>query len=73
MNSIDYGIVLSGHVKLELDDGSKTVIWPGENRIQRGTMHLWRTVGDEPCRIVFVLAAAASYYHDGTALPELQP
>lgn len=72
-NSIDYGIVLSGHVELELDNGSKTVIGPGDICIQRGTMHLWRTVGDEPCRIVFVLTEAAPYYHNGTALPELQP
>ena len=72
-NSIDYGIVLSGQVELELDDGGKTVIGPGEVCIQRGTMHLWRTVGDAPCRIVFVLTEAAPYYHNGTALPELQP
>ncbi|MFK7828716.1 MAG: cupin domain-containing protein [Congregibacter sp.] len=72
-NSIDYGIVLSGQVELELDNGSKTVIGPGEICIQRGTIHLWRTVGDKPCRIVFVLTEAAPYLHKGKALPELQP
>jgi len=72
-NSIDYGIVLSGQVELELDDGAKTVLGPGDICIQRGTMHLWRTVGDEPCRIVFVLIEAAPYLHKGIPLPEIQP
>lgn len=72
-NSIDYGIVLSGQVELELDNGTKTLLSPGEICIQRGTIHLWRTVGDEPCRIVFVLTQATPYYHNGSALQELQP
>lgn len=72
-NSIDYGIVLSGEVELELDDGEKTVLGPGDICIQRGTMHLWRTVGDKPCRIIFVLTQAAAYHHNGVPLPEVQP
>jgi len=72
-NSIDYGIVLSGQVELELDEGAKTVLGPGDICVQRGTMHLWRTVGEEPCRIVFVLTEAAAYRHNGNPLPEVQP
>lgn len=72
-NSIDYGIVLSGQVELELDDGVKTLLGPGDICVQRGTMHLWRTVGDEPCRIVFVLTEAAAYRHNNSPLPEVQP
>jgi quercetin dioxygenase-like cupin family protein len=72
-NSIDYGIVLSGSVELELDDGEKTVLGPGDICIQRGTMHSWRTVGDEPCRIVFVLTEAAAYSSNGVPLLEVQP
>ncbi|MFK8049440.1 MAG: cupin domain-containing protein [Halioglobus sp.] len=72
-NSIDYGIVLSGQVELELDDGAKTVLGPGDICIQRGTMHLWRTIGDEACRIVFVLTEALAYRDNGTPLPEVQP
>ena len=41
-NSIDYGIVLSGEVELELDDGAKTLLGPGDVIVQRGTIHLWR-------------------------------
>jgi quercetin dioxygenase-like cupin family protein len=72
-NSIDYGIVLSGQVELELDDGARTILGPGNICVQRGTMHLWRTIGDEPCRIVFVLTEAAAYRSNGKPLPEVQP
>jgi len=72
-NRIAYGIVISGEVELELDDGEKAVLGAGDICIQRGTIHLWRTVGDEPCRIVFVLTQATAYEHEGIALPEIQP
>jgi len=71
-NSIDYGIILSGHLELELDDGATTQLEPGDVVIQRGTMHLWRNPSpDTICRIVFVLVEAHAYRHDGTALPEV--
>ena len=73
-NSIDYGIVLSGQVELELDDGVRTLLGPGDIAVQRGTMHLWRNPSDtEPCRIVFVLIEARPYHHDGKPLEQVQP
>ena len=73
-NSIDYGIILSGQVELELDDGVTTRLGPGDIVVQRGTMHLWRNPSDSvPCRIVFVLTEAKPYVHDGTPLEEVQP
>jgi len=73
-NSIDYGIVMSGQIELELDDGAKTLLGPGDIIVQRGTMHLWRNPSDtEPCRLVFVLTEAAPYVHEGRALEEVQP
>ena len=72
-NSIDYGIVMSGEVELELDDGRKTRIGVGGIIIQRGTNHLWRNVSDKPCRIAFVLIEAPAYLHDGRPLPEDKP
>jgi len=72
-NSIDYGIVLSGSVELELDDGEKTVLQAGDICVQRGTIHMWRTVGDSPCRIVFVLTEATPFRVDGKPLVEIQP
>ncbi|MEE3624932.1 cupin domain-containing protein [Nitrospirillum sp. BR 11752] len=73
-NSIDYGIVLSGEVELELDDGVKKTVGAGGIIVQRGTMHLWRNPSAAtPARIVFVLIEAPPYLHDGQPLPEDKP
>jgi len=74
-NSIDYGIVLSGAVELELDDGVIETARAGDVIVQRGTIHLWRNPSDsEVCRIVFVLTEAQGpYLHEGKPLDELKP
>ncbi|WP_114955066.1 cupin domain-containing protein [Sphingosinicella terrae] len=73
-DSIDYGIVLSGRVQLELDHGASMLLGPGDIIVQRGTIHLWRNPSaSEPCRIVFVLIEAEPYVHDGRLLGEVQP
>jgi quercetin dioxygenase-like cupin family protein len=73
-NSIDYGIVLSGEVELELDSGVKELLGAGSIIVQRGTMHLWRNPSSTmTCRIAFILIEAQPFEHDGAQLPELQP
>ncbi len=73
-NSIDYGIVLSGAVELELDDGAVTTARAGDIIIQRGTIHLWRNPSTtQSCRIAFVLIEALPFVHRGEALPEVHP
>jgi quercetin dioxygenase-like cupin family protein len=73
-SSIDYGIVLSGAVELELDDGAITTAKAGDIIVQRGTVHLWRNPsGYEVCRIAFVLIEAAHMMVDGTPLPDIEP
>lgn len=73
-SSIDYGIVLSGAVELELDDGAITTARAGDIIIQRGTVHLWRNPSAaEVCRIAFVLIEAAPAMVDGRPLPEIEP
>ncbi|MFM2287773.1 MAG: hypothetical protein RL684_916 [Pseudomonadota bacterium] len=73
-NSIDYGIVLSGQLELELDGGRRSRLGPGDIVVQRGTMHAWHNPSaDETCRIAFILVEAAPYLHAGQALPERQP
>ncbi|KAM0287807.1 hypothetical protein ACHAQH_000339 [Verticillium albo-atrum] len=56
--SLDYGVVLHGKVEYILDDGASRVLGPGEVVIQRGVMHGWKTAGDEPVRMLFVLSDA---------------
>ena len=73
-SSIDYGIVLSGAVELELDDGAVTTAHAGDIIVQRGTIHLWRNPSaSENCRIAFVLIEAPAYLHQGRPLPEHKP
>lgn len=73
-NSIDYGIVMSGRLVLEVDDGVATELGPGDIVVQRGTVHLWRNPSDtEVCRIVFVLIEAPAATVGGEPLPEIHP
>ena len=73
-NSIDYGIILSGEVELELDDGVVTTAGLGDIIVQRGTMHLWRNrSATENCRIVFVLIEATPVLVNSAPLKEEKP
>lgn len=73
-SSLDYGIVLSGQLELELDDGEKTLLGPGDIVVQRGTMHLWRNPSEtETCRIVFVLTEATPVEIGGQPLAPVHP
>jgi hypothetical protein len=57
-DSLDYVLVVSGEVTLELDDGEQTVLRAGDVVIQNGTRHAWRNHGTEPCTIVGVAIGA---------------
>ena len=53
--TIDYIIVLSGQIEMDLDEGEMVTMGPGDVMIQRGTYHAWRNPGPEVCRMAFVL------------------
>ncbi len=55
--SIDYVIVISGTVDMDLDDSTVTM-HAGDIMVQRGTNHAWVNRGTEPARIAFVLVDA---------------
>ncbi len=55
--TIDFGLVLSSEVWLELDEG-EVLLKPGDCVVQRGTMHAWRNRGSESCLMSFVLIDA---------------
>jgi quercetin dioxygenase-like cupin family protein len=67
-NSVDYGIVLSGELDLELDDGSCTHLAPGDIVIQRGTNHRWVNRSAQTVRVAFVLVAAEPVQINGQTL-----
>jgi mannose-6-phosphate isomerase-like protein (cupin superfamily) len=57
-DTIDFEVVLSGRVVLELDDGAQKELHPGDTVVQNGTRHRWRNVSDEPSVIaVFIVGA----------------
>jgi quercetin dioxygenase-like cupin family protein len=70
-NSIDYGIIISGTIELELDNKVFKTLSAGDIIVQRGTIHKWHNPsGDTICRIVFVLTEAKPFELNGTALRE---
>jgi quercetin dioxygenase-like cupin family protein len=72
-SSIDYGVVLSGQIELETENGDKTVVGTNSIIVQRGTNHRWRNPSDtETCRVAFVLIEAAAYLHNGVPLSEIK-
>ncbi|MEJ2376357.1 MAG: cupin domain-containing protein [Pseudolabrys sp.] len=56
-DSIDYAVVISGEIDMELDTGS-VHLKAGDVLVQRGTIHNWVNKGTAPCVIAFALIAA---------------
>jgi quercetin dioxygenase-like cupin family protein len=71
--SIDYGIVLTGELELELDGGDVIPLSAGDIVVQRGTNHIWRNTSDTVCRIAFILIEAEPVVIDGKIMPEHRP
>ena len=57
-NSIDYAVVISGEIDMELDNGVVAHLKQGDVLVQRGTIHNWVNRGKEVCVIAFVLISA---------------
>jgi quercetin dioxygenase-like cupin family protein len=66
-DSIDYAVVMSGEVDMELDD-TAVHLKAGDVLVQRGTIHNWVNRGTAPCVIAFVLIAAKSVTVGGNVL-----
>ena len=56
--TVDVGLVLSGEIELELDDGAITKLRAGDFVIQNGTRHAWRNRSGAPTTMAFVLVGA---------------
>ena len=56
-DSIDYAVVVSGEIDMELDD-SVVHLKARDVLVQRGTIHNWVNRGATPCVIAFVLIDA---------------
>jgi quercetin dioxygenase-like cupin family protein len=67
-DSIDYAVVISGEIDMELDDGRSVHLKAGDVLVQRGTIHNWVNKGSAPCVIAFTLVAAKPVSAGGKVL-----
>ena len=67
-DSVDYIVVISGEIDMELDD-SVVHLKAGDVMVQRGTIHNWVNRGPAPCVLSVVLIHAKSVEAGGKILP----
>jgi len=66
-DSIDYAVIVSGEIDMELTD-SVVHLKAGDVLVQRGTIHNWINRGTTPCVMAFVLIDAKPVEVDGKVL-----
>jgi quercetin dioxygenase-like cupin family protein len=57
-DTVDFDVVLSGEVWLELDGGAEVRLGPGDCVIQNGTRHAWHNRANEPCVMAVAMVGA---------------
>ena len=66
-DSIDYIVIISGEIDMELDD-SVVHLKAGDVMVQRGTIHNWVNNGTAPCVLAVILIDAKSVEVPGKVL-----
>jgi quercetin dioxygenase-like cupin family protein len=67
-DSIDYAVVISGEIDMELEKGNEVHLKAGDVLVQRGTVHNWINRGKVPCVIAFSLVDARPVNAGGRTL-----
>jgi quercetin dioxygenase-like cupin family protein len=67
-DSIDYAVVMSGAIEMELDNGVVEKLKAGDVLVQRGTIHNWVNRGTDVCVIGFVLISSKPVTRAGKPL-----
>lgn len=57
-DTVDFDVVVSGEIVLELDDGAEVTLKAGDCVVQNGTRHRWSNRGKENCVIAVALVGA---------------
>jgi uncharacterized cupin superfamily protein len=65
--TIDYAVVISGEIDMQLDIGV-VHLRAGDVLVQQATLHDWVNRGSVPCRIAFVLVPTQPVARDGKVL-----
>ena len=71
--TVDYAILLSGEIDLELENGVVVPLKPGDVVVQRGTTHTWVNRGSVPAVTAFILIDAKPAEVNGELLRTLFP
>ena len=71
--TVDYAILLSGEIDLELDGGEVVHLKPGDVVVQRGTIHTWVNRGSVPAVTAFILIDAKPAEVNGEVLRTVFP
>jgi quercetin dioxygenase-like cupin family protein len=67
-DSLDYAIIISGEIDMELEQGDEVHLKAGDVVVQRGTVHNWIHRGSEACVIAYVLTSAIPLSVSGKTL-----
>ena len=57
-DTVDFDVIVSGEVYLELDDGAEVLLQAGNCVIQNGTRHAWHNRSSEKCVISVAIVGA---------------
>jgi mannose-6-phosphate isomerase-like protein (cupin superfamily) len=57
-DTVDFDVVLSGEIYLELDDGVQVVMKAGDCVVQNGTRHTWHNRSSNQCLLAVTLVGA---------------
>jgi mannose-6-phosphate isomerase-like protein (cupin superfamily) len=57
-DTIDFDVVISGEIWLELDDGKEVHLLPGDCVVQNGTRHAWHNRTEQPCTVAVAIVGA---------------
>jgi mannose-6-phosphate isomerase-like protein (cupin superfamily) len=71
--TVDYAIVLSGEIDLELENNEVVHLKPGDVVVQRGTTHTWVNRGSVPAVTAFILIDANPAEVNGQELRTIFP
>jgi quercetin dioxygenase-like cupin family protein len=69
-DTIDFLVMLSGEITLELDDGAEKTLHPGDTIVQNGTRHRWINRGKDPA--VLAVFSVGAQVVTGTGLPPVR-
>ncbi|MFZ0881697.1 MAG: cupin domain-containing protein [Candidatus Acidiferrales bacterium] len=57
-DTVDFDVVLSGEIYLELDDGAEVLLKAGDCVVQNGTRHAWHNRSSQNCVVAVAIVGA---------------